>query len=143
MKTHRFRSGRAKWIAIAAGTKGQRILTTKDRWLDDRKHILRKCHGWTPHLPLSPSGCMPFVILCPLWLKPGMCAWCWGFSCWPCADSGRPTTPSDTPVSGLDSDLPRNLLNISRSVFSLRLANSCGTSIGKCFISGETSWRRR
>ena len=66
---------------------------------------------------------MPFVILCPLWLKPGMCIWCCDFSCCPCDDSGRPTASSRTPVWVLASGLPRSTVNILRGASRLGLVD--------------------
>ena len=114
MKLHKCRSGRAKWIAIAAGTKGQRTLTIIERWLVDRKQILMKCHGCIPPRPLSPSGLIPLVTLCPLWLKPGIGTWWAGFS--PCCSTefDTPISCSCTPVWILAPCFPRNFPNILR-----------------------------
>ena len=53
---HEEDSGRAKCMAMAAGTKGHNTLTHLDAVHVLRKHIFRKSHGWMPLLPLSPSG---------------------------------------------------------------------------------------
>lgn len=58
-------------MAMAAGTKGHRKFTNLDAVLVLLKQILRKWSGWIPFRPLSPSGCMPLVTLCPLWLYIG------------------------------------------------------------------------
>ena len=59
--------------AIATGTIGQRKLTSIESVHELRKQILRNFRGWRPRLPLSPSGWIPGVTSCPLWLNCGRC----------------------------------------------------------------------
>jgi hypothetical protein len=42
--------------AKAAGTIGHKMLQSKLALHDERKAILRNCHGWMPRRPLSPAG---------------------------------------------------------------------------------------
>ena len=72
---HTWRSGRAKCRTIAAGTKGQRTLTNVEAVDVDCHATLQKCIGCIPDLPLSPSGCMPFVTKCQLCLYVAR-TWC-------------------------------------------------------------------
>lgn len=50
---------------------GHSKLVIMDKVLLLRPLMTRNLMGLKPRLPLSPSGCMPFVTSCPLWLYCG------------------------------------------------------------------------
>lgn len=72
---------------MATGTIGHRALTIIDSVLLLLKTIFINLNGLKPLRPLSPSGWMPVVTLCPLWLYCGSA--CVRLSLWPLADCCR------------------------------------------------------
>lgn len=58
-------------MTMATGTTGHKKLAYLDHGAELRKQMRKKCMGWMPLRPLSPSGWMPVVTRWPLWLNIG------------------------------------------------------------------------